>query len=301
MDGIGKTLTIGKSDGLRYRVNLKVGGQFFISTNIDVQDGLFNGATGVIKLIEQIPLEMYPQLSDHERLIRVWMHFADPLIGSERRKQFNQKFPGRAQEVNADQTWTPIDKFTRTLNYKPKDGLRISRTQIPVVACNGMTIAKSQGSSMPSVVVSLKGSRLDRSELYVACSRATSLNGLFIDGIFSAPKPPKGRDTVGEEMQRLRSERKLQFLLEFMQDMSGDFYKIYFHNIQSLGAHLDDLVSDCCPISSDIIALVEPHLLRNDTIHIPGFHVFLRKDCTTTRNQSEGVVLLARGKISIRL
>lgn len=46
---IGKKLNLQSCDGLRFKVNLKVGAQYFVSTNINVQDGLFNGATGTLK------------------------------------------------------------------------------------------------------------------------------------------------------------------------------------------------------------------------------------------------------------
>jgi len=47
-----QNLTPQQSDGLPYETRLQVGAVYFISTNINVEDGLFNGATGVLKKIE---------------------------------------------------------------------------------------------------------------------------------------------------------------------------------------------------------------------------------------------------------
>lgn len=235
--------------------------------------------------IEHLPTE--------ENNIRVWMLFQDRIIGSERRKQFVRErggYPDFAQS-----SWTPIEKLTKVLSKVYSDGIKIVRTQIPLLACNGMTIAKSQGSSLPLVVVSFSGRRLTRPELYVACSRATSLNGLFIDGEFLPPSRPQGVDMVGDEMKRLR-ENPLSFELKFLQDFEDPKWeKIYFHNIESLNTqHQKDLTSDSCPMSADFIFLVEPRLLQGDTYSLPGFTELHRINCTSTRN-SEGILSLKKG------
>ena len=47
-----KEFTTSECIGLPYTVNLQVGGIYFVTTNIDVGDGLFNGATGTLVAIE---------------------------------------------------------------------------------------------------------------------------------------------------------------------------------------------------------------------------------------------------------
>ncbi len=272
-------------DGLRYEVYLKEGAQYFITTNLDVSDGLFNGATGTLMKIEH--------LSTGENNVRVWMLFQDRNIGSERRVQFARE--QRGYPTFAQPSWTPIDKLTKVLSKVYSDGIKIVRTQIPLLACNGMTIAKSQGSSLPLVVVSFAGRSLTRPELYVACSRATSLNGLFIDGEFIPPSPPQEVDLVGDEMKRLR-QSPLSLELKFLQDFEDhEWQKIYFHNIESLNnQHQKDLTSDRCPMSADFIFLVEPRLLQGDTYNLPGFTELHRINCISIRN-SEGILSLKKG------
>jgi hypothetical protein len=223
------------------------------------------------------------------------MLFQDRNIGSERRKQFLREcgeYP-----TFADSTWTPIEKLTKVLSKVYNDGIKIVRTQIPLLACNGMTIAKSQGSSLPLVVVSFSGSSLTRPELYVACSRATSLHGLFIDGEFVPPAPPLGVDLVGDEMKRLR-QHPLSIELKFLQDYEEQkWQKLYFHNIESLNSqHHKDITSDRCPMSADFLFLVEPRLFAGDVYDFPGFIELHRVNCTGTRN-SEGIMSYKKGML----
>ncbi len=61
---------------------------------------------------------------------------------------------------------------------------------IVIMCAEAITIHKSQGLTLPSVVLKLttnKNRRIDRRLLYVGCSRASSIDGLFLDGSFIAP------------------------------------------------------------------------------------------------------------------
>jgi hypothetical protein len=181
---------------------------------------------------------------------RCWMDFRNPLVGAT--KRVSTRSHQIRKQINVD--WTAIDRLTRNLSKTGRHkGLEIVRNQIPLVAANGMTITKSQGSSIPVVVVSVKRFRnqlgkltrkLSRELLYVACSRATSLNGLYIDGEFEAPAPPPANDPVSLEMDRLRNI-PFRFKLRFLQDSAHE-NKLFFHNVQSFSAHVADVLADNC-------------------------------------------------------
>jgi len=230
-------------------VFLKVDAEYFISTNVDVQDGLFNGSTGCLKKIEYGRTHLGNPIPK-----RCWMDFRNPLIGANKRLGTNGY--QRKKEINVD--WTAIERITKNLSKTGRHkGLEIVRTQIPLVAANGMTIMKSQGSSIPCVTVAVKRSRtstgrltrkLTRELLYVACSRATSLAGLFIDGEFDAPEPPRKDDFVTTEMERLRAI-PFSFSIKFLQDFGTNYRKLFFHNMQSFIAHREDLSADHCAMS----------------------------------------------------
>lgn len=226
--------------------HLQVDAEYFVSTNIDVADGLFNGASGALKLIE------YGTTRNRVRTPkRAWVDFRNPLTGLSK-KALWKNYQTRKK---IDTRLVPIERITRNLSHAEKNkGLEIVRSQIPLVAANGMTIMKAQGSSLPFVVVCVKRSRnregkllprLSRELLYVACSRCTSLQGLFIDGEFEPPRCPGTNDPVTKEMERLR-KNPLEMTLKFLQDIADDMIKIYFHNIQSFIAHQNDLTADPC-------------------------------------------------------
>lgn len=190
--------------------------------------------------------------------------------------------------TNVLEQYTPIEHITRPITKFNSKGIQLFRRQIPSVACNGMTIDKGQGTSIPNVIVTTKR-KLSTEHLYVACSRATSLNGLFIDGIFD---PPKLKNVnVTNEMIRLRKESPLQFTLQFLQDFDDTYHKIYFHNIQSINKNFHELQADHCAMASDYLAFVEPWLKDTDIFERKNFTVYHRSNCSNTRN-SEGDLLL---------
>ncbi len=243
-----------QTDGIPYKVNLQVGAEYFVSTNVDVQDGLFNGSTGQLKMIEK-------NRKNNQQTKRVWMDFRNSLIGIQK-KTVMKKYQIKN---NIDLSWVPIDRIKRNINKTRRHGtLEIIREQFPLVAANGMTLAKSQGSSIVNVVAHIKkylgkvvlapptGRRpsrwLRRQELYVICSRSTSHSGLFIDGEFQPPEPPPDNDPVMMEMARLR-EIEFPFSIRFLNDYDDNYVKIYFHNVQSFFSHREDVIVDHCAMA----------------------------------------------------
>jgi hypothetical protein len=220
-----------------------------VSTNVDLQDGLYNGSTGSLKKID------FGYTRSIQRIpIAAWLDFRNPLIGISKRAITKS----HQQRHSIDLGWTRIDRIQRNLSKTGRHkGLELIRKQIPLVAANAMTITKSQGSSLPLVIVAVNRHRmksgslsrkLTRESLYVACSRATSISGLFIDGEFNPPVAPGPSDPVSCEMGRLRN-MPFHFTMKFLQDYGDGFVKLYFHNVQSLNLHCHDVVSDQCAMS----------------------------------------------------
>jgi hypothetical protein len=232
-----------------YKTHLQVGAEYFVSTNVDLEDGLFNGSTGCLKLIEYGHTRL-----NHRVPNAAWMDFRNPLIGIKKRaitKPYQER-----HKINHQ--WTRIERIQRNLSKTGRHkGLEIIRKQIPLVAANAMTITKSQGSSLPFIVIAVNRfkmksgtltRKLTRESLYVACSRATSLDGLFIEGEFVPPTAPSFNDPVSLEISRLRQMR-FPFALKFLQDYEHSFWKVYFHNVQSFNLHREDVISDQCATS----------------------------------------------------
>jgi len=71
-----------------------------------------------------------------------------PMIEAELKKK-----EAKMKKNNIDLSWVPVDRIIKNLIKTGRHhGFAIIRIQIPLVAANGMTINKAQGSSMASVV-----------------------------------------------------------------------------------------------------------------------------------------------------
>lgn len=260
-----------------------------ITTNIDVSDGLFNGATGILKKLEYgktVKGDLVPSVA--------WLHFENEIIGCLQRQ--NSKYKYRYENELVSKEWTPIERITRTLSVSYKyAGMELIRNQLPLLAANAMTIAKAQGSSLACVVVSTKR-KLTREKMYVACSRATSLAGLFISGNFTPTEKPKDNDPVTLEMEILRS-CPVTFTQVFFGDIQSRF-KFYFHNIENFNCYKEDLQSDPHIMSSNIVGLVEPHILENSRVDLEGFRLCARQNSRSTnqKTNSEGFLVYCNGK-----
>jgi len=113
---------------------------------------------------------------------RLWIKFNEEKTGRKARANFHNVMRNR----NIDLSLTPVEPVTRQINTRSTN-FKVERKQFPLVPCEAMTIYKSQGGTYEKVVVNLKKG-MTRSELYVACSRATKASGLYLIGDFVPPK-----------------------------------------------------------------------------------------------------------------
>lgn len=285
-----KTFDRKECTGLMYNVNLQVGGVYFVTTNIDVSDGLLNGATGVLKAIEY-----GVQASETTETVptSAWIQFCHPSIGQELRS--NQWVKQRAERNGFPNTWTPIDRMSRQLN-KTLHGMQVVRKQIPLQAANGMTINKSQGSSIEKVVITCTGNRTSRERLYVACSRATNLTGLYIIGSFKPPSHPAPDDPITREMKELA---KVPYM--FHMCFPANHRKIYYHNVEGFLIHQADVISDSLITKFDHLVFVEPRITQLSNINLIGYSTSFRQNSFQTSTNgpcnSEGILMFTKGML----
>ncbi|KAF9758259.1 ATP-dependent DNA helicase PIF1, partial [Nosema granulosis] len=208
---------------------------------------------------------------------RLWIKFNEEKTGRKARANFHNVMRNR----NMDPSLTPIEPVTRQINTRSTN-FKVERKQFPVVPCEAMTIYKSQGGTYEKVVVNLKKG-MTRSELYVACSRATKASGLYLVGDFVPPKPPERNDAVAMMFKTMRSERMLKFSLDFPEESQGERVFVMFHNVQSLNKHILDIRSDNTFLCASMISLVETWTKPTDSLEIEGFKVIHRRDCNEIR------------------
>ena len=145
-----------------------------------------------------------------------------------------------------------------------------------------MTIYKSQGGTYEKVVVNLKKG-MTRSELHVACSRATKASDLYLIGDFVPPKLPEGNDAVTMMFRIMRSEKMIKFSLKYPKESQREGFYLIFHNVQSLNKHFLDVKSDKTFLFASMRSLVETWTQPDDSLEIKGFKIVQRLDCNDIR------------------
>ena len=93
---------------LKKSLTVVVGMIVVMTANVDVEDGLTNGATGVVKLIDY-------RMKGTNRPSIIWVLFGDPRIGRSVREKYKA-----FHNTSIHREWTPVFDVQRTfiLNYK---------------------------------------------------------------------------------------------------------------------------------------------------------------------------------------
>ncbi|XP_037576390.1 ATP-dependent DNA helicase PIF1-like [Dermacentor silvarum] len=114
-----------------------IGKPYMITTNIDVIDGLVNGAVGILKVCEKSVGNEFPK--------RFWLHFDEaPTTGSLARLRSKQMLnEARRSGHHVDASWVPIEPTITTLTLDRKTGVACKRKQFPLVQASAITVHKS--------------------------------------------------------------------------------------------------------------------------------------------------------------
>lgn len=270
--------------GIPKEISLKVNARYMMTYNVDVEDGLCNGTTGTLKRID-----FGTNSEGDKKPLRLWMKYDEPRVGSHLR----QKFGHHMKNFNIPNDWTPLEPIKLTIKRKKNSSLKINRKQYPLTLAHALTIHKSQGQSLKKVVVHIKRN-LSRELLYVACSRATTLQGLYIIGSFTPPKPLPKNSFLADEIQRWKNKKitpKFKFLRD--QEKKPD---IIYHNIQSLPKHINLVRNDENFTTSDILIFGETWTVPGDNIKIKNFKLLSRVDCGHAR-KPRGVSIYVKRSI----
>ena len=175
--------------GLPHSLKLAVGAQVMLRRNIMCEDGLVNGARGVIVGFR------WPGGADHQ--IRpgllpeaVLVKFHDPRVG----RIHSIPVPGCDGEA--------VEIRPISAKFFAQQGVTLQRTQLPLVPCWAATIHKVQGLSLDSAVIDLGPRMFEDGMAYVALSRVRTLDGVALLDLVS--DKIKASKLVQQEMVRLR-------------------------------------------------------------------------------------------------
>ena len=164
-----------------------------LTTNINIQDRLINGQMGTVVKID---------LNSHKDPTVLYIKFDDVKAGEISINTSTDSFARQNHVV-------PIEPILAKIKVRPgkPSSPEIQRVQFPVALAWECTVHKVQGLTLENIIVSLelrKQKFFNYGQIYVALSRATSLQGLFILGKLES-KHIKANPKVKEEYERLRN------------------------------------------------------------------------------------------------
>ena len=225
--------------GLASVIKIKVNSRVMLTVNVDLSDRLVNGQLGTVKHISK---------NLKGEVTKIYIKFDDAGAGQ--------------KKVNKDtfakqHSWVPVEKYEADIKLKANSYVVIKRTQFLIGLVWACTVHKVQGLSLPKIVVSFDLHRqrnFNYGQIYVALSRVTSLEGLYITGSVSAAAMKANLQAM-EEYNRIRLESAL--MVDEVKESKGYVLFIVLLNIQSLSKHVLDLKRDQSLEKSDILCLTE--------------------------------------------
>lgn len=250
-----KPLITTKTDGLSSSLLLAVNARVMLTRNVNVEDGLVNGAMGYISHFEFG--------KDHQRK---HIHGVGVI--------FHSKEIGKLHGTNTPHgNQIMIQRIQE--DVKEKNTKNVVRHQFPLKLSWACTAHKVQGMTTDKVVVNLDRT-FAAGQAYVAISRVTSKDGLFIETADEDKlkkkiyADPDVKASLGI-MQRFDSNE----IREIEQIPTDECKTILLLNVQSLRAHIQDIKSDNRLRKADLICLTETWLRDREDLAefvIPGFN-----------------------------
>ena len=252
---------------LRQTLSLAVGSKVMLTSNVNVADGLSNGALGTVVDVVEV----------QNKVISIQVRFDNEQIGRS----------AKAENAYRNRYPACVDVRRQSINYNFGKGKTVvmTRCQFPLVLAFGCTIHKIQGATLDNIVVSMT-SRFGAGQAYVAMSRVKTLAGLqFLN--FNATKIHASREVVAE-MERLRSVPVHGLSVDIQPITAPPGLQIAHLNVRSLRAHRDDVLANATIRACDIVALNETGLHDGQNFQLRNFP--WRQSVTYTANklQEEG-------------
>ena len=136
-----------------------------LTVNVDVSDGLVNGARGTVQAI----------IKTGSDVTLVLVRFDHSRVGLKAiaQSQYRSQYPEAV----------PISRYEAVFHIGKNKAAEVSRRQFPLVLAWATTIHKVQGLTMDQIVIDMVNTVFDAGQAYVAFSRVKTLEGLFIKNL----------------------------------------------------------------------------------------------------------------------
>ena len=192
----------------------------------------------------------------------VLIKFNDTNIGKENRLRCKYDLS------NFPQYSVPIERIEAMFSLsKSKKNIQATRKQFPIRLCWAFTVHKIQGQSLEQECISFE-ENFTNGQAYVALSRATSLNELFLSE-FSKKKICVS-SVVKKEMTRLQQIQTDEPLLFKETNIDNIIASLLI--ARSAKHHFSDILEDPILLSADIICLTEANFYSGDNMKIDKYN-----------------------------
>lgn len=277
-----------KTKNLPKVIDFMIGLKYMVSSNIETSDGLYNGAVGILKFIED---------DGRNGIKAVWLEFSQPEVGAQARSRRKAIMDANPHIIMPN--WTPIEPAKLTFKVT-KHRITVCRMQFPLLIAEAWTYHKSQGQSLKYVTAKLNSETKMTVSLpmfYVGISRATSLNGLHMVATLPLriPKPTEDSLTAVRELERMREDCQLDFKFEgLLKESHPEYLQVASFNIQSIRANIDIFKCDGVFKATDIIALQETWAKSNEQYEIPNMVEVIRNKINRGSERGRGTIIYAK-------
>ena len=237
---------------------LKEGARVMLTNNLDVKDGLTNGAFGTVKKIISKPSSVDPLV---EEITVVLVNFDHTRVGRNARNK-------SAYKKNFEEC-VPIYRTEVLFNIKGSRTIQITRKQFPLTLAWAVTIHKTQGMTVPEIVVdmTIENGKYAEGQAYVALSRVTKYDKLHI--INYNRHQIKVSPHVAKQMNVLESRRLCLDDNKIVTEKDENDIALLHLNLQGFRSRTfrksEDLLIDEDVQKSDIVCLTETHLHPMDS------------------------------------
>ncbi|KAJ8048298.1 ATP-dependent DNA helicase PIF1 [Holothuria leucospilota] len=237
-----------KTAGLMLSLPVAVDSIYETVANIDVNDGITNGSSCIVKHIQYLDI-------NNPKPSIIWVQFDKETVGQITRAKYKKYFG-----PFIDTSWTPIFAISRNFFITPRK-IMVTRQQFPLRPATAKTIHKSQGDTVHEIAVHMGSTKIEHAH-YVAFSRVRTKKGLHI--IHLNEKKITTSEKVKLEMKRIQQNSPMKLCYKPFYNITSPNIKITLQNARSLHKHIRNIASDQNIMSSDIISVVETRLRNTD-------------------------------------
>ena len=277
---VAKDMTENLKCGLSATLIVSVGLPYMVTKDVDKEDGLVNGAVGVLIDMSYLKSE----------IAVLWLSFDDKNIGVSARNGSKDNFRRFVSE-----RLTPIFKIVRSFRVVNKCSqlghLMVERLQFPLVQASALTIHKYQGkTSHQGLATDFESHAAVESMHYTGLSRCPNELGNYIVTSLHAHQN-KANLKAKRDMVRLRKDANMIFALPF-ENLENAAFICLFHEVESFRKSFYVIENLRFYKYCSVLVFAETRLLPEDldSYIIPGYKQF-RFDWPSSYRIPAGLIL----------